>query len=144
LARNIASERGIDLAQIKGTGPNDRIIKADVENYIPSTASQSPVTSSQTASPTATYTDIPQSNIRKVIAQRLSESKQNVPHYYLTIEVNMDKIMKLREALNRDTDGSYKLSVNDFVVKSAALALKDVPEVNSAWYNDYIRQLSKI
>ncbi|CAG8598498.1 5884_t:CDS:2 [Paraglomus occultum] len=141
LARNIASERGIDLAQIKGTGPNDRIIKADVENYIPSAASQSPVTSSQTASPTATYTDIPQSNIRKVIAQRLSESKQNVPHYYLTVEVNMDKILKLREALNRDSDGSYKLSVNDFVVKSAALALKNVPEVNSAWYNDYIRQL---
>jgi len=73
LARNIASERGIDLAQIKGTGPNDRITKADVENYVPSTASQSPVTSGQTASPTATYTDIPQSNIRKVIAQRLSE-----------------------------------------------------------------------
>lgn len=78
--------------------------------------------------------------MRKIIASRLTESKQQVPHYYVTVEVNMDKTSKLREVLNKSGDGKYKLSVNDFIIKASALALKKVPEVNSAWQGDFIRQ----
>lgn len=79
--------------------------------------------------------------MRKVIAQRLTQSKQEVPHYYLTVEIEMDKVLKLREMLNRDAKtGAPKLSVNDFVVKASALALKAVPEANSAWNKDFVRQ----
>ncbi|KAF9542602.1 pyruvate dehydrogenase complex dihydrolipoamide acetyltransferase component (E2) [Mortierella hygrophila] len=88
----------------------------------------------------ATYTDIPVTNMRKIIAQRLSESKQTVPHYYVTVECEMDKVLKLREVLNKASEDKYKLSVNDFVVKASALALRAVPEANSAWMNDSIRQ----
>lgn len=86
------------------------------------------------------FTDIPTTSMRKIIATRLAESKQQVPHYYLTTEINMEKINKLREVLNKSSDGKYKLSVNDFVIKASALALKKVPEVNSAWQGDFIRQ----
>ncbi|CAG8503305.1 3744_t:CDS:2 [Ambispora gerdemannii] len=130
LARKLAEERGIPLDQITGTGPNDRIIKADVDSFVAPAPS----------SPEAEYTDIPLSNIRRVIAARLTESKQTVPHYYLTIEAEMDKVLKLREVLNKDSDGSYKLSVNDFIIKASALALKNVPEVNSAWHGEFVRQ----
>ena len=78
--------------------------------------------------------------MRKIIAQRLTESKQNVPHYYVTVEMEMDKVMKLREVLNKQSEDKYKLSVNDFIVKASALALKAVPEANSSWMNDSIRQ----
>lgn len=78
--------------------------------------------------------------MRKIIASRLTESKQQVPHYYLTVEINMDKTNKLREVLNKSAEGKYKLSVNDFVIKASALALKQVPEVNAAWQGDFIRQ----
>ena len=78
--------------------------------------------------------------MRKIIASRLTESKQQVPHYYVTVEVNMDKTSKLREVLNKSGDGKYKLSVNDFIINASALALKKVPEVNSAWQGDFIRQ----
>ena len=88
----------------------------------------------------AAYTDIPTTSMRKIIASRLTESKQNVPHYYVTVEINMDKTNKLREVLNKSSEGKYKLSVNDFVIKASALALKQVPEVNAAWQGDFIRQ----
>ncbi|KAG0291647.1 pyruvate dehydrogenase complex dihydrolipoamide acetyltransferase component (E2) [Linnemannia gamsii] len=88
----------------------------------------------------AAYNDIPVTNMRKIIAQRLSESKQTVPHYYVTVECEMDKVLKLREVLNKASEDKYKLSVNDFIVKASALALKAVPEANSAWMNDSIRQ----
>jgi pyruvate dehydrogenase E2 component (dihydrolipoamide acetyltransferase) len=78
--------------------------------------------------------------MRKIIASRLTESKQQVPHYYVTVEVDMDKTTKLREVLNKSSEGKYKLSVNDFIIKASALALKKVPEVNSAWQGDFIRQ----
>lgn len=78
--------------------------------------------------------------MRKIIASRLTESKQQVPHYYVTVEVDMDKTTKLREVLNKSAEGKYKLSVNDFIIKASALALKKVPEVNSAWQGDFIRQ----
>nr|CAG8437061.1 2105_t:CDS:2 [Entrophospora candida]CAG8466595.1 2894_t:CDS:2 [Entrophospora candida] len=151
-ARRLAVERNISLDQVTGTGPKNRITKSDVENYIASggAAKQQQPTTKQpssrqtkisTATPTvAAYKDIPLSNVRKVIATRLSESKQAIPHYYLTVEVEVDEVLKLRETLNSQSNGRYKLSVNDFIIKASASALMVVPEVNSAWYNDFIRQ----
>ncbi|KAF9140808.1 pyruvate dehydrogenase complex dihydrolipoamide acetyltransferase component (E2) [Mortierella sp. GBA39] len=99
-----------------------------------------PKAAAPAAPASATYTDIPVTNMRKIIAQRLSESKQTVPHYYVTVECEMDKVLKLREVLNKASEDKYKLSVNDFIVKASALALRAVPEANSAWMNDSIRQ----
>ena len=91
-----------------------------------------------------TYSDIELSNMRKVIAARLLESKLSIPHYYLTIDVTMDETLKLRKSLNELANGEYKLSVNDFVVKAAALAMKKVPEVNSSWMGDFIRRYHNV
>ncbi|CAG8490693.1 5131_t:CDS:2 [Dentiscutata heterogama] len=138
VARKLAAERGISLDQVAGTGPKNRIIKADILNFVaPATEQPTP---SQHAEPSSSYTDIPLTNMRKIIASRLSESKQSIPHYYLTIEVEVDKLLELREVLNKDSDGKYKISVNDFVIKSSASALMAMPEVNSSWHNDFVRQ----
>ncbi|KAH8925870.1 pyruvate dehydrogenase [Atractiella rhizophila] len=164
VAKKIAQEKGIPLSQVKGTGPNGRIIKEDVVNFKPSAATSPSAAAAAPksapapppAAPADTYVDIPLSGMRKVIAQRLSESMQSTPHYYLTAEIKMDRIIKLREVFNNaakeagegkkkeGVQGGLKLSVNDFIVKGAALALQDVPEVNSAWYGDFIRQHKKV
>ena len=142
IAKKIALEKGIPLANIKGTGPDGRIIREDVERYQPPAPSPSSAVSSATpASPD--YIDIPVSNIRKVIGTRLTQSKQELPHYYLTVEINMDKVLKLRQVFNKtleEKEKAAKLSVNDFILKAVACALKDVPEANSAWLGDVIRQ----
>ncbi|KAI8990830.1 pyruvate dehydrogenase complex dihydrolipoamide acetyltransferase [Mycotypha africana] len=150
LARKLADERGIDIAQVKGSGPNGIISKDDVEGYkAPAAAAAAAPAAAAAQIPAAyapqgaageAYKDIPTTSMRKIIATRLSESKQQVPHYYLTVEINMNKINKLREVLNKSSEGKYKLSVNDFIIKASALALKSVPEVNSAWQGDFIRQ----
>eukprot|EP00842_Homolaphlyctis_polyrhiza_P006490 jgi/Hompol1/6842/HPOL_000475-RA len=148
VAKALAAERGISLASIVGTGPGGRIVKSDVENFKPAGAKAAAPAAAKTAAAApavpaaagASYTDIPLTNVRKVIAARLTESKSTIPHYYLTIEIDADKILKLREALNKDGNGKYKLSVNDFVIKASSLALKDVPEVNSSWQETFIRQ----
>ena len=173
IAKRMALDRGIALAQVKGTGPNGRIIKVDIENYKPApaaSASSSSASASKgsSAPPAGTklppgsppakdmtvpaaYEDIPASNMRKVIASRLTESKQSTPHYYLTAEIKMDRVLKLREVFNKaaaqaekapkdGVKGGMKLSVNDFVVKAASVALKDVPEANSSWMGDFVRQ----
>ncbi|KAJ3150489.1 pyruvate dehydrogenase complex dihydrolipoamide acetyltransferase component (E2) [Geranomyces michiganensis] len=149
LAKTLAAEKGIDLSTVKGTGPDGRIVKEDVLNYkAPAAAASSKAAASgkapavPAAAPGAAYVDIPLSNVRKVIASRLLESKQTIPHYYLTQEINVDKILKLREVLNSQANGKYKLSVNDFVIKASALALKAVPEVNSSWQGSTIRQFN--
>ena len=150
-ARKTANERGIDISQVTGTGPDGRIVSADVEGFkgVPATPAAATPSAAAPAQPAAyapkgaagdAYTDTPTSSMRKIIASRLSESKQTVPHYYLTVEINMDKVVKLREVLNSSSEGKYKLSVNDFVIKASALSLKKVPEVNSAWQGDFIRQ----
>lgn len=149
IAKKIALERGIPLAKVKGTGPEGRIIREDVEKYQPSaTASAAPTTSTPpTAAPSSDYVDIPVSNIRRVIGTRLTQSKQDIPHYYLTLDINMDKVLKLREVFNKtlgEKDKAAKLSVNDFVLKAVARALADVPEANSAWLGEVIRQYDKI
>ena len=150
LAKQIAKEKGINLAQVKGTGENGRITKSDVENFTPS-SSQSIVTSSvvdvqqptnnnQQPTPTVKpfipagekYTEeIKNSQMRKTIAKRLAESKFTAPHYYLTIEVTMDEAMNARAVINTVPD--TKVSFNDMVVKACAMALKKHPQVNSQW-----------
>lgn len=143
IAKKIALERGIPLSQIKGSGPEGRIIREDVEKYKASPAS-APSTSTQPSSTSlpAEYTDTPVSNMRRTIGSRLTQSKQELPHYYVTVDINMDKVLKLREVFNKtltEKDKTAKLSVNDFIVKAVGCALADVPEANSAWLGEVIR-----
>jgi pyruvate dehydrogenase E2 component (dihydrolipoamide acetyltransferase) len=127
IAKKIALERGIPLSKIKGTGPDGRIIREDVEKYTPEPAS-STASPSATTGPSADYVDIPLSNMRRTIAARLAESKVQSPHYYLTVDIQMDKVFKLREVFNKSlAEKGAKLSINDFVVKAVAKALEDVP-----------------
>ncbi|RKP08488.1 2-oxoacid dehydrogenases acyltransferase-domain-containing protein [Thamnocephalis sphaerospora] len=147
LAKTLAVEHGLSLKDVHGSGPNGRITKADVEKLIASgkprctgAGAASAAAPAATGPAAAAYTDIPLTNMRKTIAKRLTEAKQQLPHYYLTIEVQMDKINQLRQAFNQTSEGKYRLSVNDFVIKASAQALKDVPEVNSAWHGEQIRQ----
>ncbi|KDQ19930.1 hypothetical protein BOTBODRAFT_101748 [Botryobasidium botryosum FD-172 SS1] len=145
IAKKIALERGIPLAQIKGTGPEGRIIRTDVESYKPSAAAATSTSAGVPAAAEAEYTDIPLSNMRKTIASRLTSSKQEAPHYYLTVDIDMSRVLKLREVFNKslsEKDGGdkVKLSVNDFIIKASACALRDVPDVNAGWLGDAIRQ----
>ena len=145
IAKKIALEQGIPLAQVKGTGPSGRIIRTDVENYQASAAkspSPKPATAQQASASLLDYVDTPISNMRRTIGARLTQSKQELPHYYLTVDINMDKVLKLREVFNKtltEKDQTAKLSVNDFIVKAVACALSDVPEANSAWLGEVIR-----
>ena len=146
LAKKIAQDKGINLAQVKGSGENGRIVKSDVENFTPSTVSNavtsSGVEGSQVSSTVKTFVpageifqeEIKNSQMRKTIARRLGESKFTAPHYYLTIEVAMDEAMKSRAVINTVPD--TKVSFNDMVVKACAMALKKHPQVNSQWRED--------
>ncbi|KAF9787134.1 dihydrolipoamide acetyltransferase [Thelephora terrestris] len=145
IAKKIALERGIPLAKVKGTGPNGRIIREDVEKFKPSTESVGASTS-QPAAATSEFTDIPLTNMRRTIGSRLTEAKRDRPHYYLTVDIDMGKVLKLREVFNKslaEKDKGVKLSVNDFIVKAVGLALADVPEANTSWMGEYIRQWKK-
>lgn len=139
IAKLIALEKGIPLKDIKGSGPEGRIIKRDVENWKPVTspsASKSAAASqsaSSAAPAAAEYEDIPISSMRKTIATRLQQSKQNSPHYTISSTLSVSKLLKLRAALNTGADGEYKLSVNDLLVKAIAVANTKVPAVNTSW-----------
>lgn len=122
-AKALALEKGVPLGAIKGTGPAGRITKADIEKYKPS--------ASAVAGPS--YEDVPASSMRKTIANRLRQSMNENPHYFVSATLSVSKLLKLREALNASADGKYKLSVNDFMVKACAIACKKVPAVNSSW-----------
>jgi len=146
-AKRLAAEKGVDLAQIKaGSGMDGMITSKDVESFKPVAApvaapsmAAAPVSSFPTVS--GPVTDIEASNVRKVIAKRLQQSKQTVPHYYLTVECNMEKVMGLRKEINTSYEKEgVKLSVNDFIIKAAALSCKRVPACNSAWMDTFIRQ----
>lgn len=134
LAKTLAEKNGLELSNITGTGPNDRIIKADVEEALKAGASKS---APKRAAPqiildsVGEYEDRTNSNIRKIIADRLTFSKQTVPHYYVTVSVNVDNLLKLRTKLN--SSSKSKISVNDMVIKAASLAAIKVPETNSEW-----------
>uniref|UniRef100_A0A6I8P5N9 Acetyltransferase component of pyruvate dehydrogenase complex n=1 Tax=Ornithorhynchus anatinus TaxID=9258 RepID=A0A6I8P5N9_ORNAN len=146
LARKLATEKGIDLAQVKGTGPDGRITKKDIDSFVPSRAAPAPaaavpsLTPEVAVAPAGVFTDIPVSNIRRVIAQRLMQSKQTIPHYYLSVDVNMGEVLLVRKELNKMLAGSSKISVNDFIIKASALACLKVPEANSSWLDTVIRQ----
>lgn len=133
LAKNLANQLGIDISNISGSGPGGRITASDLSKG----KSGSSDSSSSSAS---SYEDINASSVRKTTAKRLTESKQTVPHYYLTIECQVDQLMKTRAYLNEKANGKYKISVNDFVLKASALALKEVPECNSHWMGSFIRK----
>ena len=148
LAKRIASNESIDLSNITGTGPGGRIIKHDVMLAMSSPAT---VTTTKTnkylpsfGRVAEEFTKIPNNNMRKTIAKRLSQSKQTVPHFYLNIECNINKLMDIRAQINDANDGSYKISVNDFVIKATAMALKLVPEANASWSDDAIHQYNNI
>jgi pyruvate dehydrogenase E2 component (dihydrolipoamide acetyltransferase) len=135
LAKRIAEQKGINLASVKGTGPRGRIVKADLET-LSSVANASAILASEGGFPA--YKAVPVSGMRKVIAERLSLSKQTIPHFYLTIELEMDALLQVREQINRSQD-KVKVSVNDMLIKALALALRQVPEANAAWAGHELR-----
>ena len=172
LARRIAKEGGIDLAAVSGSGPKGRIVQADVKAAIegggakaaPKADAGTPAAKPGAAAPAAgaalaagpglaqvkamyeegSYEEVPLDGMRKTVAKRLVESKQTVPHFYLSLDVELDALLKLREDLNKgaptDKEGkpAFKLSVNDFVIKALALALQQVPDANAVWAEDRI------
>lgn len=140
LAKSIASTAGVNLSNVSGSGEQGRITKRDVESFIKNPPvvekSTSPQVKAIASKPQIAYGDHPVSQMRKVIAKRLAESKFSAPHFYLTIEINMDNAIVARQAIN--SDGSVKISFNDFVVKSCAAALRKHPMINSSWLGDKI------
>jgi pyruvate dehydrogenase E2 component (dihydrolipoamide acetyltransferase) len=143
LAKRLAEEKGVDISSIKGSGDNGRVIKRDVDSYSPSAATAAPAkTASSPAAATITgtegYTDTPLTQMRRIIAQRLAESKFSAPHFYLRMTITMDNAMEARKAINLVS--SEKVSFNDLVIKACAMALRKHPAVNSSWMGDFIRQ----
>lgn len=139
LAKRIASDKGINLNTIQGSGPHGRIIKADVENAKSNTAQ----THSTNHFASSTYEDIKLNGMRKTIAKRLTEAKQTIPHFYLSIDCCLDELLNLRTKLNERPNAKVKLSVNDFVVRAVALALIDAPKANITFHGDYLRQYTQ-
>ncbi len=146
LAKKIAAEKGIDIAKVPGSGDNGRIVKKDVDSFVPA-----PVAGGQSAIATAVkggspvvsaagqpdFEEVPVSQMRKIIAKRLAESKFTAPHFYVTMTIDMDKAVESRAKLNEIA--AVKISFNDLVLKAAAMALKQHPAVNSSWLGDKIR-----
>ncbi|HKL06584.1 MAG TPA: pyruvate dehydrogenase complex dihydrolipoamide acetyltransferase [Roseovarius sp.] len=160
LARRIAADKGLDLTQIKGSGPHGRIVKADVENAkaaatpakseAPAEAAKAPAPAPSGPSGDAVaamyqdreYEEIKLDGMRKTIAARLTEAKQTVPHFYLRRDIQLDALLKFRGELNKQLEGrGVKLSVNDFIIKACALALQAVPTANAVWAGDKVLQL---
>ena len=149
LAKRIAADKGLDLSQINGTGPRGRIVKADVENA--KAGAPAPVASAAPlgqALPDGAqvnvygmaYVEKPINNIQKVTAKRLLESKTTVPHFYLTVDCVLDSLMAARKEINEKASGEYKLSVNDFIIKASAMALKAFPAANVSWQESSVHQ----
>ncbi|MHC2992408.1 pyruvate dehydrogenase [Pontibacter sp. HJ8] len=152
LAKKVAKEKGFSLAQIKGSGEGGRIVLRDVESFTPSAAPQKAAAPAPAAAPQAqaipgapaadAYEEVNVSQMRKVIARRLAESKFSAPHFYLTMEIDMDKAMEARVSINEVSP--VKVSFNDLVIKAAAAALRQHPAVNSSWLGDKIRYNKQI
>ncbi|MFK5878937.1 MAG: pyruvate dehydrogenase complex dihydrolipoamide acetyltransferase [Flavobacteriaceae bacterium] len=137
LAKKLAEEKGINLSQIQGTGDHGRIIKRDVENYVPAVAGTSPTAVKFVASGQENFDEIKNSQMRKAIARSLAASKFSAPHYYLNVEFDMDNAIAFRLQYNSIPD--TKISFNDIIVKACALALKQHPQVNSQWFDDHMQ-----
>ncbi len=160
IARRMAEERGIDLHQVKGSGPNGRIVRSDVESYqtpTPAAASVAPTPAPASVPPTPApaqpaapstprpaapapsgtgIQELPVTRLRQRIAARMVESKQTIPHFYVTIEVDMAPALALRKQINESLDEKHRISVNDLVIKAAALALREFPNLNTHFYGD--------
>lgn len=147
LAKRIAAQKGVDLSGVIGSGPRGRIIRADVEANVGRGSSGGVVRRNPQE-----FVQVPNNSMRKVIARRLLESKQQVPHFYLTVEVELDALMEIRAQLNdaavkkagKEGKPAYKLSVNDLVIKAVALAMRDKPNCNVSWYDDAIIQYNNV
>ena len=149
LAKKLAADKGIDLTKVNGSGDNGRITKKDIDSYVPAAAKAAVPDAPKTAPVTKAvapafvangqegFTDTPLTQMRKVIARRLSESKFAAPHFYLTIEINMDNAITSRVAMNEVSP--VKISFNDMIIKACAMALRLHPDVNSSWMGDFIR-----
>ena len=146
LAKKLAEEKGIDIAQVQGTGDGGRIIKKDVDSYVPAATAKQEGKKAAEVKPVLPfaqigqegYEDIPNSQMRKTIARRLGESKFQAPHFYLTMEINMDNAITSRKGINEISP--VKVSFNDLVIKACAMALRQHPAVNSSWKGEFIRQ----
>jgi pyruvate dehydrogenase E2 component (dihydrolipoamide acetyltransferase) len=161
LARRMAQQAGLDLARLRGSGPAGRIVKSDIEAALakgpaaqpaaaPAAAPQAAPAPAKAPAPVvaAPHTAVPNSTIRKVIARRLSESKQTIPHFYVSMDFELDGLLKLRADLNakspKDGPGAFKLSVNDLVIKAAAATLRRFPAVNAMWTEEAILQFDDV
>ncbi len=143
LARRLAAQKGLDLARIAGSGPHGRIIKRDLEGAQPMAAAApaaavvaQPAVNELALFAEGSYEIVPHTPMRKTIARRLTQSKSTIPHFYLTIDCDLDALLEMREKLNARApkgDDGYKLSVNDFIIRASALALKRVPEAHASW-----------
>lgn len=136
LAKKLAGDKGIDIQSVNGSGEGGRIIKKDIENYSPAAKASGNQTASSTFG-VESYSEVPVSQMRKTIANRLAESKFSAPHFYLTMEIEMNRLLEARERIN--ASGEHKISVNDMIVKASAMALVQNPAVNSSWLGDKIR-----
>ncbi len=136
LAKRLASEKGIDLSMLKGSGDHGRIVKRDIEWFKPGTFVQT-AAFAPNAVTSESYSEVAVSQMRKTIARRLSESKFTAPHFYLTMDIDMDALIAARESVNQVA--SVKISFNDFIVKAVASSLRQHPTVNSSWLDDRIR-----
>ena len=153
LARRMARQAGIDLSAMSGSGPHGRIVKADIDAALAGGAPPAAAAAARApAAPAPTveapgmpaYTEVPHTSMRKVIARRLVESKREAPHFYLTIDCRIDELLKVRADLNgrspKEGPEAYKISVNDFVIRAVALALRKVPAANASWSDEGVRQ----
>lgn len=159
LARMLAQEKGIDINQLVGSGDNGRVVKRDIDTYVPKvTANQAvapvaaPTAQPNVTKPAATvapivtgdsHTDIPLTQMRRIIAQRLAESKFSAPHFYLTMSITMDNCIASRKVIN-EAAAPQKVSINDMIIKACAMALRKHPQINSSWMGDFIRQNHQI
>ena len=152
----MALQAGLDIASLTGSGPHGRVVKTDIEAALSGGAVAMPATaaaaapalaSSVAAAGEAAYTEIPNSMMRKIIAQRLGQAKRDIPHFYLSVDCAVDALSTLRKDLNAkapEGEGAYKLSLNDFVVRAVALALRKVPAANATWTDEAVRLYSSI
>jgi pyruvate dehydrogenase E2 component (dihydrolipoamide acetyltransferase) len=143
LARRLAKQRGIDLNTLIGTGPNGRIVKRDIEAVSAVVVSSPVMAQPSTVSPSTLgdYNEVPHSGMRRTIARRLTESKSTIPHFYLSVDCRMDRLMSLRSDIN--TAMPRKISVNDFIVRAVAVALSEVPQANVSWTENAMRQYTQ-
>ncbi len=138
LARKLADEKGIDIQQVAGTGEGGRIVKRDIDHFTPYTPAERPAFAYSAPAGEESFTEEPISQMRKTIARRLAESKFTAPHFYLTLDINMDRAIEARKAIN-SVEG-LKISFNDMVIKAASMALRQHPAVNSSWLGETIRR----